>query len=155
MTAFHRSTGVHIRMPVRLFFTGAVTILLSSCGPSKVSQCNSLIAVANKAANETLAMSKSTNPDKMGELTKMAGNFDQYAKEMAAVKLEDESLKGFQTRFVAMYQETSQASKDLLGAITKRDARGVGNSVKALRTATGKESSLVTEVNQYCGGTKP
>ncbi len=150
MTALLRSAGVHPRMPITVVYTGVLTVLLASCGPTKTAQCNSLIAIVNKVGNETMAMSKSTNPNKMAELTKMAGNFEQYAQEMAAVKLEDQALQGFQARFVGMYQETSKASKDLLGAIAKRDARLVGSSIKALRAASGKESSLVTEMNQYC-----
>lgn len=132
--------------------TAIVGVLLVGCGESKVAQCNKLIAVANKAANESKAMSQSSNPDKIGQLSQMAGKLDEYAKEIQAVEIKDEQLKGFQGRFAKMYQETSSASQALIAAVNKKDRKGIETSTKALQAASGQEGPLVGEVNTYCSG---
>jgi hypothetical protein len=129
-----------------------VGVLLVGCGESKVAQCNKLIAVANKAATESKQMSQSSNPDKIGQLSQMADKLDQYAKEIQAVEIKDDQLKGFQGRFAKMYQETGAASRALIAAVNKKDPKGIGTSSKALQTASGQEGPLVSEVNSYCSG---
>jgi uncharacterized membrane-anchored protein YhcB (DUF1043 family) len=130
----------------------AVSVLATACGESKVSQCNRISAVANKAASEAQAASKSSNPDKVGELEKAVNTIDQYTKELEAVQVKDETLQGLQARFIKMYQATSKAGRDLVQAARNKNNAGVTSSRKSLDQATQQESSLVNEFNQYCQG---
>lgn len=130
----------------------AASVLAVACGESKVSQCNRISAVVNKAAGEAQAASKSQNPDKVGELEKAATTIDQYAKELEAVQVKDETLQGLQSRFIKMYQATSQAGRNLVQAARNKNNAAVTSSLKSLTQATQQESSLVNEFNQYCRG---
>lgn len=132
----------------------SIGLLMVGCGESKVSQCNKISTVVNKAANEAQNASKSNNPDKVGELEKAANNIDQYAKELEAVKVKDDTLQRMQTRFIKMYRDTSQAGHSLVEAARKKDNRGVTTSLKSLSEATQVEGTLVSEFNQYCRGNK-
>ena len=86
------------------------------------------------------------------ELTKAATSLDNYAKELEALEIKDEQLQGFKTRFIKMYKDTGQSSRDLVAAAKKQDRAGVEKSLKDLQAATSQESSLVDEVNKYCRG---
>ncbi|MCL6434300.1 MAG: hypothetical protein K6T90_08785 [Leptolyngbyaceae cyanobacterium HOT.MB2.61] len=130
----------------------AISVLAASCGESKVTQCNKISNVVNKAAKDAQAASKSNNPDKVGELERAANSLDQYAGELEAVKVKDETLQGLQTRFIKMYRETGKAGKELVEAARKKDNRAITSSLKTLNEATQQESSLVNEFNQYCRG---
>ncbi|UBF24719.1 hypothetical protein K9N68_24060 [Kovacikia minuta CCNUW1] len=129
-----------------------LSVFAVSCSESKVAQCNKVSAVVNKAANETQAIGKSNNPDKMAELSKAADTVDQYAKELEAVQVTDEKLKGLQASFVKMYRDTSKSSRELVAAAKAKNVPTVKTSLQSLQTATSKETTLVNDFNQYCRG---
>lgn len=132
--------------------TLSVSVLAVACGESKVSQCNRIIAVVNKASGEAQAAGKSDNPDRVGNLENVANSIDQYAQELEAVQVKDETLQGLQSRLIQMYQETSKAIRSLVEGARKKDNQAVTASIKSLKQANQKESSLVDEFNQYCRG---
>ena len=127
----------------------AISMLVVSCGESKVSQCNKLSEVVNKAATEAQEMGKGGG-DQLGELEKAATSLDGYASELEGIKITDETLKGFKDRFITMYRDTGTASRSLVAAAKEKN-RGAGEkALKDLQAATGQETTLVTEVNAYC-----
>jgi CHASE3 domain sensor protein len=140
---------VHNRI-VLISLALTASFLVASCGESKVSQCRKITAVVNKATSAEQAASRNNNPDKVGELEKAAASFDQYAKELEAVKVKDETLQNLQGRIIKMYQATSKASRDLVEAARKQDPRAVDSSLQSLKEATNRESALANEFNQYC-----
>ncbi|HEY9645303.1 MAG TPA: hypothetical protein V6C88_02980 [Chroococcidiopsis sp.] len=128
-----------------------LSVLAVSCGESKVSQCNKLIEVANKAVSEVQAVTASAQPQDVTAMTKIADTADAATAEMQALELADESLKGYQQRFVTMYTDTSKATRELVDAVGKKDSAAAEASFTALQAATSQESGLVGEVNTYCG----
>ncbi|MGA7936134.1 MAG: hypothetical protein WCA35_21450 [Kovacikia sp.] len=130
----------------------AISVLTVGCSESKVAQCNKVSAVVNKAASETQAIGKSGNPDKMAELSKAADTVDQYAKELEAVQVQDDKLKGLQTSFIKMYRDTGKSSRELVSAAKAKNVPTVKTSLQSLQAATSQESTLVNEFNQYCRG---
>lgn len=132
--------------------TLSVSVLAVACGESKVSQCNRIIAVVNKASGEAQAADKSDNPDRVGNLENRANSIDQYAQELEAVQVKDETLQGLQSRLIQIYQETSKALRRVVEEARKKDNPAVTASVKSLEQATQKQNSLVDELNQYCRG---
>jgi uncharacterized membrane-anchored protein YhcB (DUF1043 family) len=143
--------NLHKRVAL-LSVIAATSVLTISCSESKVAQCNKVSAVVNKAASETQSIGKSNNPDKMAELSKAANTVDQYAKELEAVQVKDDKLKGLQANFIKMYRDTSKSSRDLVAAAKVKNVPAVKTSLQSLQTATSQESSLVNEFNQYCRG---
>jgi hypothetical protein len=131
----------------------AVGVLTVSCGESKVSQCNKLIEVANKAVSDVQAITASANSQDVGAMAKIADTADQAKASMESLELSDEKLKDFQQRFVSMYTDTSKATRDLVAAVGADNSQGAEQAYTALQTATNQETPLVTEVNGYCGST--
>lgn len=147
MVSFTRSTAT-------LSMACLISVLLLGCSESKVSQCNKLTAVVNKAAKDALATgAKGGNQAaQLNNLTELAGRLDGYAKEMGAIELKDEKLKESQGRFIKMYEDASKSSRDLVSAVNKKDSKAAQQALKAIQTSTSQEKPLVAEVNQYCTG---
>lgn len=129
----------------------AIGLLVASCGPSKVAQCNKLSEVVNKAATEAQQLGKSSS-NQLDDLSKAADSLDGFATELEAVKISDEKLKDFQAQFVKMYRDTGKASRALVEAAKKRDSNAGQKALQELRRATGQESDLVRDINNYCKG---
>ena len=128
-------------------------VFTASCGESKVSQCNKLIDVANKAVADVQAITTSANPQDVTAMTRIAETADQARGSMEALELADDQLETFRQQFVTMYSETSQATRDLVTAVNANNSQNAETAYNALQTATDKETPLVNEVNTYCGGT--
>ncbi len=143
------------RLSLTFLCFGIVAFMLTSCGDSRISQCNQLVAIVNKAAKEARdidKMSQASQGDKTNELKKMTERFQQFAKEIDDIKLEDPDIKNFQKQFVSLYNQTSQSSQNLQDAIAKKNKSQVDNNLKAFGKVSTLEVKLVEEVNRYCGG---
>lgn len=138
------------RYPAMLLVAVLFSAALTACGENKISQCNKLSNVVNRAAKETQSIGQSNNADKFAELNKAADSLDSYAKELEGLSLKDETLKGFKDRFVKMYADTSRASRALVAAAKKRDINAGNGALRDLQKATSQEDPLVKEVNDYC-----
>ena len=137
------------------FLCFGIAFMLTSCGDSRISQCNQLVAIVNKAAEEARdidKMSQASQGDKTNELKKMTERFQQFAKEIDDIKLEDPDIKNFQKQFVSLYNQTSQSSQNLRDAIAKKNKSQVDNNLKAFGEVSTLEAKLVEEVNRYCEG---
>jgi hypothetical protein len=140
----HRWSAVILPM------TAALTVLLVSCGESKVSQCQKIIKVTNQAVTEAKSVTnagQNKNPD---AILKTADTMDQAAQDMKAIQVSDTKLKDYQAGFIKMYGDTSKATRALVGALKKKDRTGAEASLKNLQQATVPEQQLVTGLNSYC-----
>jgi len=129
-----------------------VSPLLTGCGESKVSQCNKLIQVANKATMELQGINKGNNPDKVAQLNTIADKLDRHSKDMQGLQIKDEKLQGFQTRFVKLYQQTGTGSREVAAGVKSKNLKAATQALKQMQTGVGQEQALVNEVNQYCQG---
>jgi len=131
-----------------------ISVLMIGCSESKVSQCNKLTAVVNKAAKDALETGAKSGDQaaKLNNLTQLAGRLDDYAKEMEAIELKDEKLKDSQGRFIKMYRDASKSSRDLVSAVNKKDGKAAQQALQSIQTSTSQEKPLVGKVNQYCTG---
>jgi hypothetical protein len=133
-----------VAMPVLL------GLIMTSCSESKVSQCSKLIEIANRAVSGVKAVSENPKPDSVDSMNKIADVASNAKTQMEGLSLSDEKLKGFQTRFVAMYTDTNKATRDLVAAAQAKNAPAAQQAFDALQSATSQESPLVNEVNSYC-----
>jgi hypothetical protein len=127
----------------------SLTVLTTGC-ESKVSQCNSLIKVANDATTEIQAMGKTQSDDKVGQMTQFATTLDKYSKDVNAVALKDEKLLGFKQRLSGLYSGTADASRSLVEAINKKDDAGAKSSLQKLIAGAPQEAAIISELNGYC-----
>ncbi|MBH8575620.1 hypothetical protein I8752_21940 [Nostocaceae cyanobacterium CENA369] len=133
--------------------TAAIALLVTGCGESKVSQCNKIVKVANKAATIGQEFGKNPKPQQGSKsLTEVAGKIDGVANEMKAVEVKDEKLQGYQGRFLTLYQDTSKGLRDAASALDKKNFPAANNFLASLKKTTSQESAIVQEINSYCSG---
>jgi PBP1b-binding outer membrane lipoprotein LpoB len=134
----------------------AIAVVFAGCGASKVTQCNEMVKVANQAATvgqEFASLAKSKDAAKAAQsFTGTADKVEKLSKEMQALEIKDETLQGFQGRFVKMYQETTTGLRDAATAFQKKDLPAINKALQKIQASAGQESSLVKEVNGYCSG---
>jgi hypothetical protein len=126
---------------------------LISCSESKVSQCNKMTAVANRAVEvgQTFSQKAKASSDSK-VLLEMASQIDQLTKDMQAITLSDEKLQGFQTRFVTLYKTTHQGLQNVATAIAKKELPKAKQVLTSLESDKNQETTLVNEFNNYCSG---
>lgn len=134
----------------RILSLAVLGLILTSCSESKVSQCNKLIEIANRAVSGVKAVSENPTPGSLESMKKIADVANTAKAQMEALQLSDDQLKTYQTRFITMYQDTNQATRNLVAASEKQDSPAATKAFDELQTATSQEGPLVNEVNSYC-----
>lgn len=146
----------------QIFRTGvvvAVGLLVTSCAESKISQCKKLIDVANQVVTNVQSVAQNassttgavaTNTDSFAVINRVAEAADTAKRDMEALKLGDEKLKEFQSRYATMYTEIGRTTRDMLAAAEAKNREAGKNAYDAFRAATSQEGTLVDEINGYC-----
>ncbi|MEH2183000.1 hypothetical protein [Nostoc sp.] len=139
----------------------SIALCVTSCSDNKVSQCQRLIRVVN-AGTSLIDKNKGTQVITSIQLSK---DLDFVTKSIAELKLTDPKLKEFQSSFVKIFQNLSQAiakAGKALGATKTAEASESGrekiqkaraeiDSALTTATALGKQSdTLVNQMNKYC-----
>jgi hypothetical protein len=136
-----------------LLATATVAVVMTGCSESKISQCNKIIEVANKAVTTSQEFGNNPQPEKGGKaLTEMADKLDGFTASMTALELSDEKLKGFRDKFVSMYKLTSEGLRKGAVAIDKKDADALTKEMEVIQKGTSEEGTLVNDINGYCTG---
>ncbi|MEH2217645.1 MAG: hypothetical protein V7K72_11120 [Nostoc sp.] len=154
MSVLHKYTVI---LPVSL----SIAFFVSSCTENKVSQCQRLIKVVN-AGTSLIDKNKGTQVITSIQLSK---DLEFVTKSIKELNLTDPKLKEFQSSFVNIFQNLSQAiakAGKALGTTKTAEASASGREKiqkartdidSALTTATtlGQQSdTLVNQTNKYC-----
>ncbi|MBD2186928.1 hypothetical protein [Pseudanabaena mucicola] len=126
---------------VVLCFTAS--FLLYGCGESKISQCNKIVSVANKA--KELAV-----PKEMAGLVTSAEEIEKIRVEVQAIAVQDPKLKELQADMIGMYGDVSVAMQAQVKATEAKDANAQKKAKEDLDAAVSRESSVVDTVNALC-----
>ncbi len=138
---------------VLVTLTAALSFLTVSCSESKVSQCNKIIKVANKAVTEAKSITNGGQASDPKAMLKAADAMEKASKEMEGIRVRDEKLQDYQGRFVIMYRDTSKSTRDFVNAYGK-DRSAAEAALVTLQKATAPEKQLVDDINNYCTGKK-
>lgn len=143
-----------------LSLSALVAVLLASCAPSTTTQCRRLSTAINKGSQ--LVNSFDADPE-AGEAK--ADALDTVSEELQAVKLTDETLIGFQSRFINIYDRFSQAFRDTSGLLEQisdlqpnpeglqkmKAARiKVDKAIDEVEATAEDANALVNEIHNYC-----
>ncbi|MBD2343528.1 hypothetical protein [Anabaena subtropica] len=139
-----------------------ISLFLTGCFEDKTTQCQRLIQVVN-AGNSLIDQNKGQQVITSLQLSK---DLEAISSSLAELNLTDPNLKEFQSGFIKVFQNLSQAiatAGKALGAAKLAEASPTGKEkIKKARTeidtaltnaatTTGKESdTLVEELNKYC-----
>ncbi|MEA5569926.1 hypothetical protein [Calothrix sp. UHCC 0171] len=147
----------YIIIPVSL----SVTLLLTSCSESKVSQCERLI----KEVKAGTALLENNKGAQVSTSLKLAQDLEEVTKTVRELNLGDEKLKEYQSRIVKVFNTLSQnigkAGKALGSAKTaqasiagrERIQKARENIDSALETAASAAKEFdnsVNGLNDYC-----
>jgi hypothetical protein len=135
---------------VLLPLTATLSLLTVSCSESKVSQCNKIIKVANQAVTQAKSITNGGQASDSKAMLKAADAMEKASKDMEAIKVNDQKLQDYQTRFVTMYRDTSKATRDFVAAFQKKDRSAAEAALTNLQKATTPEKQLVEGINVYC-----
>ena len=160
-----------------------IATFIAGCGESKVTQCNKLADIINKGeptlnkvGNEMENFGKGKEASNLKEVkeqaikgvalfNKAATEMDGLAQQVKAVKLEDEKLLGFQTRYTQSLGEASQSIRDMgqqMNELSKIDQTPaslkkiakIQSNIDSLSKKGDKASNaadqVVGELNSYC-----
>lgn len=162
-----------------------LALLLVSCGESKVSQCNRLAEVVNKAQGfmpefESNIQTFSENAAQVKSLDDIKSAADQYVvavndvvtdleglvTELEGTELSDEQLIDYRDRYTEMVKgfgealnqasaamgivQEVEAEAELPGKIEESQQQTV-QAVQLIQDLSVQESSIINEVNTYCG----
>ncbi len=149
----------------------AVVSLTTSCGPSKISQCNQLIEVINKGeplANEFQQEATKSNAIFQGggkisevksEAAEVATTFEEfsnkwgaYNQEVEGVEIVDETLIGLQGRYVENGDKFSESIRSMSQSMTQiseieENQEGL-QSLEQISSAIQTDSQELTDVGQ-------
>ncbi len=134
------------------WFGVLVAVSLSACAPNKVSQCNSVIELANGAASQANELTDGGQTEDQQAMLQAADAIEQAAQEMEALELSDRQLQTYQAGFIQMYRDTAKATRDYIEAANSQDRPAAEAAVANLKRATLPEDELVQSINTYCTG---
>jgi hypothetical protein len=138
--------------------TGVSTLasLSVSCGQSKVAQCNEMVKASNVAAKVVQEFSSASKMKDSTEIAKFytttANKLSTHNKTMQALAIKDETLQGFQTRYVTMYDSTVQGGLAVAAALQEKNETTFQKALQQMQSSISKGTALADEVNGYCSG---
>lgn len=142
--------------------TLSMALLLTGCMEDKASQCHRLIQVVN-GGNALMDQNKGEQVITSWQLSK---DLQAITKSLEELNLKDQQLQEFQSGFIKVFQNLSQAiakASQALGTAKTAEASASGQAklqsarkeidtvlTKAAQTAGKESDALVKQLNQYC-----
>ncbi|WP_310489371.1 hypothetical protein [Chamaesiphon sp. VAR_69_metabat_338] len=138
-----------------LIAAGTIAVATTSCGASKVSQCNSIAKVTKEVetAAKDFDSPDTKDPAKAAQIfSNMAVKSQGFSKTIQALDLQDEKLKNFQLRLVTMYESYNKTFSKIAPAIKAKDAAAFNSQLAEIKSESVKEEALGKELSAYCTG---
>ncbi|NES25270.1 MAG: hypothetical protein F6K41_41810 [Symploca sp. SIO3E6] len=117
---------------------------------AKLNQCNKIIRIANRVVQEVKAITQDGNTSNHNVVIQAVEVIEKALEEMENIEIDDEQLKNFQTGFIRMYRDTSQATREFVDASNRENLPAIEAASRNLRQATLPEKELVNGINHYC-----
>ncbi|ACB52316.1 unknown [Crocosphaera subtropica ATCC 51142] len=128
-------------------FTILINLLLISCAETKVSQCQKIILLTQKMAEESESYRQTTDIKKV---LQVADLFEETSQQMKQLKIEDEQLQEYQMGFADIYQGNADTTRQFVAALKDKDIDTAKLMQQQVQQLGKKEQDLGTEMNAYC-----
>jgi hypothetical protein len=142
-----------------LIFVGLLTPLVTSCGVnkevSKVVQCRSIAKITKEAGGISEGFDKSVgstkDPNKLTQLlTDTSAKMLKLNKDMKALEVQDEKLKGFQSRIAKTYLDYGQNFASMASAAKSKNRATYDKSLAKVQALSTEQVALIDEFGNYC-----
>lgn len=132
-----------------LFSLSALSLLLflSACSETKSSQCQKIIAITKKVAQESESYRQSQD---LEQVLKVADVFERGAANLDSVKLADERLADSQQDLAEIYRGNATSTRQFIAAVKDKNIPGARAMQQQVRSLGATEKELVREINHYC-----
>lgn len=136
----------------RLYFLiNSIIMLLSfglaSCTETKLSQCQKIILITQKMAEESESNRQTTDVKKV---LQVADTFEETAQQMQQLKIEDKKLAEYKTGFAEIYQGNADTTRQFVAALNNQDISTARLMQQRVQQLGKKEQQLGSEMNRYC-----
>ena len=121
--------------------------MLSSCAETKTAQCQKIILITKKIAEESANNRDSTDPEKILTVAKA---FEEAGQQVQALTLKDNQLRTYQQELANIYDGNAEATRNIINAIKSKDILTAKLAQDQVRQIGKKEQLLITQMNQYC-----
>ena len=135
-----------ITRPIAFTLLSLAVSSLASCSETKVSRCNALISVANRATQDIQSLPGQTLQPKE-RFTKAADILDRASRDVSALKIQDATVQKLQTQLVDLYGRDRDHNQVLA---TSNNAKAIRESLQSLQKNDLQQRSIVKAANTYC-----
>ena len=95
-----------------------INLLLISCAETKISQCQKIILLTQKMAEESETYRQTKDIKKV---LQVADIFEETSQQMKQLKIEDEKLQEYQLGFADVYQGNADTTRQFVAALNDKD----------------------------------
>ncbi|MBD2443707.1 hypothetical protein H6G25_11025 [Dolichospermum sp. FACHB-1091] len=150
------------RYPVIAPVAVSIALLITSCSDSKTSQCQRLI----KAVNQGTSLIDTKKGQQVSTSLKLSKDLKNVTQELQKLNLKDPKLKEFESGFIKVFDNLSQAigkaAKALANTKTaevssdgrikiQKARREIDSALTTAAKTAGKQSdTLAVQLNKYC-----
>ncbi len=128
-------------------FTLLSNLFLISCAETKISQCQKIIIMTQKMAEESESYRQTTDIKKV---LQVADIFEETAQQMKQLKIEDEQLIEYQIGFADIYQGNADTTRQFVAALNDKDINTAKLMQQQVQQLGKKEQDLGSKMNAYC-----
>lgn len=132
---------------ILILLTLPLSVMLSSCAETKTAQCQKIILITKKIAEESANNRDSTDPEKILTVAKA---FEEAGQQVQALNLKDNELRTYQQELANIYDGNAEATRNIINAIKSKDILTAKLAQDQVRQIGKKEQLLITQMNQYC-----
>jgi len=147
MNYFKRAQIIGKTGSILILLTLPLSVMLSSCAETKTAQCQKIILITKKIAEESANNRDSTDPEKILTVAKA---FEEAGQQVQALNLKDNQLRTYQQELANIYDGNAEATRNIISAIKSKDILTAKLAQDQVRQIGKKEQLLITQMNQYC-----
>lgn len=124
-----------------------VNLLLISCAENKISQCQKIILLTQKMAQESESYRRREDIKKV---LQVADIFEETSQQMKNLKIEDEKLQEYQMGFADIYQGNADTTRQFVAALNDKDIDTAKLMQQQVQQLGKKEQEFGAKMKDYC-----
>jgi uncharacterized membrane-anchored protein YhcB (DUF1043 family) len=133
-----------------LSIIGVTAISLSSCGISKVKECNSIGKITKEMKTAVDELEAESPGNVAQAFISTSSKVDKLSKEMQAITITDDKLVSLQSQFVKLYQDNSKGLKDAAKGLQTKNQPVADAAIAKMMEGDKQEAVMIKSLNEYC-----
>lgn len=137
---YHRYTFIGFNIAI-------LTFLLTSCGDSKIVQCQKIAQISQKISQQAQASQDTQDPNRIGDI---AQKFTDAAKQLDELSINDAQLYTYKNDLSDVYKSYSKSTFLIIDAIKNKNIKTARLAKEEVTQTSKKEQTLGQEISKYC-----